>query len=360
MTDKAKRILFTGGGSAGHVIPNLPVIKQFIANNWQVSYIGSYTGIESEIVKKNNIDYYPISTGKLRRYFSWQNFSDPFRIFKGIIDAFVILKKVKPQIIFSKGGFVSVPVVLSAWCLRIPVVAHESDLTPGLANKISYPFVNKICVTFEMAKKSFKNPSKVIVTGTPIRSSLFDGEREKGLALCQFSPDKPTVMIIGGSSGSKRFNEVVRESLDTLLGSYQLIHICGQGLMDESLMNVTGYKQFEFVDEELKDLYAASNVVVSRAGANSVYEVLALQKPHIFIPLPLTASRGDQIQNAAFYEANGISTVIKDEELDGERLIKGINQAYQSSDEIIKKIKGLNIQSATDLITELLVKEQKV
>ncbi|KTC85419.1 undecaprenyldiphospho-muramoylpentapeptide beta-N-acetylglucosaminyltransferase [Legionella drozanskii] len=352
------RIVFTGGGTAGHVIPNLPLIEALQDEGWQVDYIGSEDGVEKGIISPLNISYHAVQSGKLRRYFSWQNFLDPFKIFLGIGQAYYLLRKLKTNVVFSKGGFVAFPIVFAAWLNRIPVIAHESDMSPGLANRLSFPFVNKICVTFAAAKQHFKNhQEKVEITGTPIRQELFNGSKEAGLALCGFKADKPCLLVVGGSQGSMRLNKVVRDALPSLIEHYQIIHLCGKGKLDASLQSQGDYCQLEYANKELADLLAAADVVVSRAGANSVYEILALQKPHILIPLSIQVSRGDQIQNARYFQKLGISQVLDDDTLTVELFLQAINEVNQNKDEIIKKIKALSIQSATLKIVAL-IKEQ--
>ncbi|MBA2655507.1 MAG: undecaprenyldiphospho-muramoylpentapeptide beta-N-acetylglucosaminyltransferase [Tatlockia sp.] len=351
------RIVFTGGGTAGHVTPNLALIEALQKDSWQIDYIGSEEGVEKGMVAPLNIPYHTISTGKLRRYFSWQNFIDPFKTIFGIGQAYCILKKQKTDLVFSKGGFVALPVVIAAWLNRIPVLAHESDMSPGLANRLSFPFVDKICVTFEAARQHFKTKEKVEVTGTPIRQDLFNGVKEKALALCGFNAEKPCLLVMGGSLGSLRLNNALRTALPSICKTYQVIHLCGKGKVDAAFVNYAGYHQFEYANKELADLFAAADLVVSRAGANSLYEILALAKPHILIPLPCNASRGDQIQNALFFKEQGLSTVIDDELLTTENLLEAINNVGLCRNEIIKKIKALNIESATQKIIGL-IKEQ--
>ncbi|MBA2651739.1 MAG: undecaprenyldiphospho-muramoylpentapeptide beta-N-acetylglucosaminyltransferase [Tatlockia sp.] len=351
------RIVFTGGGTAGHVTPNLALIEALQKDDWQIDYIGSDDGVEKAMLASVNIPYHSISTGKLRRYFSWKNCIDPFKTFFGIGQAYRLLRKLKVDIVFSKGGFVAFPVVVAAWLNRIPVIAHESDLSPGLANRLSFPFVDKICVTFAAAKQHFKNQARVEVTGTPIRHELFNGSKEKGLALCGFNDALPCLLVMGGSQGSLRLNNALRAALPALCKDYQVIHLCGKGKVDKAFLNQEGYHQFEYVNKELADLFAAAELIVSRAGANSLYEILALQKPHVLIPLSLKASRGDQIQNARYFKQQGISCVIDDESLTTENFLQAISEVSQAREEIIRKIQNLNIESATLKIIEL-IKEQ--
>ena len=349
-----KKIVFTGGGTAGHVTPNIALIEALQPEYWQIDYIGSIDGVEKSMIQAINIPYHAIRCGKLRRYFSWKNFTDPFNMLFGIFQAYCLLRKIKPNIVFSKGGFVALPVVIAAWLNRIPVIAHESDMSPGLANRLSFPFVDKICVTFAAAKTHFKRQEKVEVTGTPIRQQLLNGNPVNGLTLCGFTTAKPCLMIIGGSQGSTAMNRSVRQALDTLCERFQVIHLCGKGNLDPALVNKSGYCQFEYVNAELPDLFAASDMIISRAGANSLYEILALAKPHVLVPLSMKASRGDQIQNARYFEKQGISVVINEEALTPATLLTAVDTVSARREDIISKIKALKIESATSHIVCIL------
>ncbi|QRN03411.1 undecaprenyldiphospho-muramoylpentapeptide beta-N-acetylglucosaminyltransferase [Legionella sp. MW5194] len=351
------KIVLTGGGSAGHVTPNLAMIENLEEEGWQIDYIGSADGVEKQIIGKTRVPFHPIQSGKLRRYFSWQNFLDPFKIVYGLIQAFWLLRRLNTDLVFSKGGFVAFPVVVAAWLNRIPVVAHESDMSPGLANRLCLPFVNKLCVTFAPAKNHVKRRDKVAITGTPIRRQLLNGSRQRGLALCGFNDKQAILLVIGGSLGAQVINQAVRDALPKLSHSYQIIHLCGKGKVDESLKTVPGYFQLEYASDELADLFAAADVVVSRAGANALYEILALQKPHVLIPLSAKVSRGDQIENAGYFKEQGISIVIPQEELTTDRLLTAIDEAEANQQDIIRRIKSLKIESATVKIMNL-IKEQ--
>ncbi|KTD18922.1 undecaprenyldiphospho-muramoylpentapeptide beta-N-acetylglucosaminyltransferase [Legionella jordanis] len=353
-------IVFTGGGTAGHVTPNLALIDVLQDNGWQIDYIGSENGVEKDMICSLAIPYHAVSSGKLRRYFSWQNFIDPFRILLGIGQAYCLLKKIKPDLVFSKGGFVAFPVVVAAWLQRIPAIAHESDLTPGLANRLTFPFVSKICLTFAAAKKHFKNQDKVEITGTPIRAELFKGSKDKGLELCGFNADKPCLLVMGGSQGSASLNEAVRRCLPVLCEQYQVVHLCGKGKIDKTLLNRVNYFQMEYAKDELADLLAASDLIVSRAGANALYEILALEKPHVLLPLSGKVSRGDQLQNARYFKEQGISTVIEEEQLCENSLMSAIHEVQENAQEIRKKIRALEIESATAKIIALIKEEMHV
>lgn len=267
-----KRIILTGGGTAGHVTPNIALLPSLKKENFEVIYIGSYDGIEKKLMKNIGVKYYGISTGKLRRYFDVKNFTDPIRVLKGYFEASSLIKELKPDIIFSKGGFVSVPVVIAAKRRKVPCIIHESDITPGLANKISIPFTDKVCVNFPETLNHIPE-EKAVLTGTPIRKELFAGSKIKGLDFCGFSLNKPVILVMGGSSGAQTVNEHVRTALDDLLKSFQVVHLCGKGKIDERYNNIDGYVQFEYINKELSDLLAAADLVISRAGANAICEL---------------------------------------------------------------------------------------
>lgn len=333
-----KKIVLTGGGTAGHVTPNLALIPALEKAGLEIHYIGSENGIEKGLIQKEKIPYYSIPTGKLRRYFSTQNFTDMFRVVAGVKEATALMKKIKPDVVFSKGGFVAVPVVLAAKLFKIPVIVHESDMTPGLANKITMPFAKRVCTTFPETLEYIPK-GKGVNTGTPIRNELFLGNREKGLELCGFTSQKPVLMMMGGSLGAVKINIQLRGALDTLLKDFQLVHICGKGNLADKLMNTEGYCQFEYVSEELPHIFAAADVIISRAGSNSISEFLALQKPNLLIPLSQKASRGDQILNAKSFEKQGFSMVLPEEDMTYVSLEKAIRELYKKREDYISNMK---------------------
>ncbi|WP_027625859.1 undecaprenyldiphospho-muramoylpentapeptide beta-N-acetylglucosaminyltransferase [Clostridium lundense] len=355
---KKKKIILTGGGSAGHVTPNLALIPKLRELGYEVQYIGTKDGIEKGIIENEKIKYHVISSGKLRRYLDIKNFTDPFKVLKGVCQAKKIIKKEKPNVVFSKGGFVSVPVVIGAYLNRVPVIAHESDITPGLANKLSIPYCTKVCVTFPESLNSIKG-QKGVLTGTPIREELFTGKREEGIKICGFKEDKPILLIIGGSLGSKFINDSIRSVLINILKDFNVIHICGKGNMDEKLKNTVGYKQFEYVKEELPHLMNAADIVISRAGANVIFELLALKKPNLLIPLSKKSSRGDQILNAQSFKQAGYSVVLQEEELTSEVLIKNLKTLYKDKDKYIKAMEKSPAQNGVDNIIRLIEKYSK-
>ncbi len=325
-----KKIVMTGGGTAGHVTPNIALIPALKKAGYEITYIGSYTGIEKDLISSQNIPYIGIASGKLRRYFDIKNFSDPFRVLKGYAQAVSALKKIKPDVVFSKGGFVSVPVVLAARHCHIPAIIHESDITPGLANKIAMKGADKVCCNFPETIK-YLPKEKAVLTGSPIRPELFHGDAARARLLCHF-PDhsKPVLLIIGGSLGSKIVNEAVRKILPELLKNFYIIHLCGKGNVLESLNDIPGYAQFEYANEELTDMFALCDLAISRAGANSICELLALRKPNLLIPLSAAASRGDQILNAKSFQNQGFSYVLEEENLTEETLLAAVKQVYEN------------------------------
>lgn len=348
-----KKIVLSGGGTAGHVTPNLALVPLLKDRGYEIVYIGSKTGIEKDLVEKAGIKYYGISSGKLRRYFSLKNFTDPFRVINGYFEAKKILKNEKPDIVFSKGGFVTVPVVRAAGSRKIPVITHESDMTPGLANKLNLRVATKICCNFPETAQ-YLPADKVVVSGCPIRQELLAGDKKEGLSFCGFDGAKPVLMIIGGSIGSVHVNEAMRAVLDRILPTFDVVHICGKGNLATDLADVPGYKQFEYVSEELGDVFAAADIVVSRAGANAICELLALAKPMLLIPLPAASSRGDQILNADSFAAQGFAEVLREENITDDVLIEKIMAVYNDRDKYTDTMKNSPIGNAAKLIAELI------
>ena len=345
-----KKIILTGGGTAGHVTPNLALLPALREEDFEIHYIGSYNGIERRLIEAASIPYDGISSGKLRRYFDLKNFSDPLRVLKGYFEARKLMKKYKPDIVFSKGGFVAVPVVLAAKHYKVPVIIHESDMTPGLANKICIPAASKVCCNFPETLK-YLPEDKAVLTGSPIREELLHGDRLAGLQYAHLSADRPVILIIGGSLGSVTVNQAVRGILPQLLKTYQVIHICGKGNLDESLIGTEGYVQYEYVDKPLRHLFAAADLIISRAGANAICEISALAKPNILIPLSANASRGDQILNARSFERQGYSKVLEEESVNAQTLQSAIREVYENRQTYINAMKK---SSHTDSIGRIL------
>ena len=352
-----KKIVMTGGGTAGHVTPNIALMPSLKEAGYEIDYIGSYNGMEKGLIEAQGIRYHGIASGKLRRYFDWKNFSDPFRVLKGYGQAIRLMKKLKPDVVFSKGGFVSVPVVLAAKHCHIPAIIHESDITPGLANKIAIRGAKKVCCNFPETLK-YLPEDKAVLTGSPIRQELFGGSAEKAMELCNF-PDhnKPVILIIGGSLGSKIVNESVRKILPELLEKFYVIHLCGKGNLDNKLTGLIGYAQFEYASSELTDMFALADMAISRAGANSICELLALHKPNILIPHSAAASRGDQVLNAKSFKRQGFSYVIEEEQLDDKVLLDAVNEVYDNKDKYINAMSESGQMDSIGTIINLINKE---
>ncbi|MBQ8804122.1 MAG: undecaprenyldiphospho-muramoylpentapeptide beta-N-acetylglucosaminyltransferase [Tyzzerella sp.] len=353
-----KRIILTGGGTAGHVTPNIALLPTLKELGYDIHYIGSYNGIEKELIEQLGIPYHGISSGKLRRYFSLQNFTDPFRVLKGFGEAKKLIKSLKPDVIFSKGGFVSVPVVMAGKQCHVPTIIHESDMTPGLANKLSIPSASKVCCNFPETLNHLPK-EKAVLTGSPIRQELLSGDRDAALKFCGLTPDKPVIMVVGGSLGAVAVNNAVRAILPELLKEFHVIHLCGKGKTDESLKDLKGYVQFEYIKQELKDLFALTDIVISRAGANAICELLALHKPNLLIPLSANASRGDQILNARSFERQGFSVVLEEEELTNEVLLNAIRKLYKEKDAYIDAMKNSSQQDSIQTIIGLIQEASK-
>lgn len=324
-----KKIVLTGGGTAGHVTPNIALLPALQEAGYEISYVGSYDGIEKKLIGDFDIPYQGISTGKFRRYLDLKNFTDPFRVIKGYSEAKKYLKQVKPDVVFSKGGFVSVPVVRAAAALKIPCILHESDMTPGLANKLCIPVATKVCCNFPETME-YLPKDKAVLTGSPIRKELAQGNKLAGLDMCGFTANKPVIMVIGGSLGAANVNRAVRSILPTLLQNFQVVHICGKDKVDNLLLNTPGYKQFEYLKAELKDIFAMADLIISRAGANAICEILALQKPNILIPLPAASSRGDQLLNAKSFAEQGFSIVLQEDDITDRLFLEKIQELYDN------------------------------
>ena len=352
-TNLNKKIVLTGGGTAGHVTPNIALLPRLKELGYEISYIGSYEGIEKKLITDFDIPYYGIATGKFRRYLDIKNLTDPFRVIKGFGEARKYLKKINPDIIFSKGGFVSVPVIRAAATLHIPCIIHESDMTPGLANKLCIPVAEKVCCNFPETM-SYLPKEKAVLTGSPIREELTKGDKVAALDMCGFTANKPVILVIGGSLGAASINRAVRDALPKLLTDFQVVHICGKEKIDNMLLHTEGYIQFEYVKAELKDLFALADVVISRAGANSICELLALKKPNLLIPLPAGSSRGDQILNAKSFESQGYSKVLMEDDINNQLLVDTVHELYFNKRTYIDAMSNSHQQNAIKTILSLI------
>lgn len=353
-----KKIVMTGGGTGGHVTPNLALIPRLQADGWEIHYIGAANSIEQQLISAvPGVKFYCVSVGKLRRYFDPKNFSDPFRVIKGVAQATRIIRKIKPDVVFSKGGFVSVPVVYGAHFNHVPVVTHESDLTPGLANKLCLPFASAQCCTFPEAVKYAKG--KGVYTGTPLRPEIFEGDRERGLKTFGLNANLPVLMVVGGSSGAQAINECVREALPQLTQGFQVLHLCGRGNLSDRLAGSKNYVQVEYLDREMADAYACADVLISRAGSNSLCEILALKKPALLIPYPMGASRGDQILNAESFEKRGLSRVMQQDQMTAETLAREVIRLYHDRGALMDAMAAEHTGGGVDRVLEQIYKYAK-
>lgn len=349
-----KKIVFTGGGSSGHVTPNLALIERFQQAGWAVVYMGSAQGIEKQLIIPTGIPYYTITSDKLRRYFSWQNFISPFKVLYGIAQAIWLCRRIRPDIVFSKGGFVAFPVVVGAWLNGIPVIAHESDFTPGLANKLTYPFARKVCVTFAETAQFFKTQEKIIVTGTPVRKGFFQGNAARGREICGFNENKKIILVYGGGLGSATINQTIRDNLPRLLENFQIVHLCGKNRVVGEAIKSAGYVPFEYLHDELYDVMACADIVVSRAGANSIYEILTLGKLNVLIPLSAKASRGDQLINAKYCETQGFSKVLPEEMLTGETLLSTLEEVFNQEQQFKETLANFKVPDTINEVYHLV------
>lgn len=352
-----KKIVLTGGGTTGHVSVNLALIPKLLSQGWKVYYIGSKNGIERELIGPLDVEYIPITTGKLRRYFSWENLKDFFRVIRGIFQAISHIRKIKPDIVFSKGGYVSVPVVIGAWFNRVPALSHESDLTPGLANKLCQPFVKKVMVTFPETVKYIKN-GKGYFLGPVIRDSLKNGDPKAGKIFLGIENDKPNILVMGGSLGARALNDLIRDNLDRLTEKFNIIHAVGKNNLAD--IKCPGYIQKEYIQDDLKDVLALADLVVSRAGANAIFEFLYYKKPMLLIPLPTRQSRGDQIQNAENFKNNGYAEVIHEDDLTRDSFLTCLDDIYMNRNSYIENMEKFHFQDAVGTIYDDLEKMKKI
>ncbi len=349
--------MLTGGGTAGHVTPHLAILPHLLKEGYDVHYIGTEEGIEHQMMTMEGVAYHSVKSGKLRRYFDWKNFTDPFRVIAGAFQSARLMGRLKPDVCFSKGGFVSVPVVVGAWLHGVPVVCHESDLTPGLANKICARFARRIATTFPECAKDLG--SKAVCTGTPMRPALFSGSREKGLALCGFSGEKPVLLMMGGSIGAQKVNEALRAALPRLLERMDVVHLTGKGNLDGSLKDVKGYSQFEFLSEELPDVLACTDLVLSRAGSNAICEFQALKKPMLLVPYPKGASRGDQILNAESFRKRGLCHVLQQESMTADTLYEALLALWEDRETLTDNLTQAPPADGTERVLALIHEVEK-
>ena len=353
-----KKIVLTGGGTLGHVTPHLSLIPHLLEAGYEIHYIGTEKGMEAEKIRSiPQVTYHAVKSGKLRRYFSWQNFTDPFRVLAGAVQSARLMGKIRPDVCFSKGGFVAVPVVFGAWLHGVPVVCHESDLTPGLANRLCKPFARKIATTFPECAAALG--PKAEMTGTPLRPELFRGSRARGLSLLRFDGTRPILLMMGGSSGAQAVNKALREALPRLTEQFDVAHICGRGNLDPTLNDTPGYTQVEFLDADLPDALACADLVLSRAGSNALCEFQALCKPLLLVPYPKGASRGDQILNARSLEKRGLCHVLLQEDMTADTLTGTLLKTWEDRERLTAAVKSAPPADGTARVLEMIEEVQR-
>lgn len=347
-----KRVIMTGGGTSGHVTPNIALMPFLEDLGFEIHYLGTKDGIERKLIADQGIAYHVINAGKLRRYLSRENMTDIFKVMRGFGDAFSLIRRLKPDLVFSKGGFVASPVVWAAYLNKVPAVIHESDITPGLANKLSFPFATRICYTFPETAE-YISPNRSILTGLPVRTTLLQGDPNRGRKICGFSRTKPSIVVIGGSQGSEVINNLIRKNLKDLIKEFQVCHICGFGGLDQSFDKYPGYKQFVYLKEELADIFAMADLVISRAGATTIFELLTLRKPNLLIPLSKKVSRGDQILNAQSFANQGFSHVLP-EEIAEQSFLKMIRKTYQERKKLSSAMENGSVLNGIEKVLEVI------
>lgn len=358
MQSNQRVIVLTGGGTAGHVTPHFALIPRLLERGYAIHYLGTRDGIERGMLADYpQVCYHVIKSGKLRRYFSVQNFTDPFRVVAGFAESLRLMRTLKPDVVFSKGGFVSVPVVLAASRRGVPCVCHESDLTPGLANRICARYADRVATTFAECAKALG--PKAVQTGTPMRPALFAGSRAKGLALCGFAGDRPVLLMTGGSLGAQSVNAALRGALPALLPQMDVAHLCGRGNLDPTLEGMAGYRQFEFLTDDMPNALACADIVLSRAGSNTLSELLALGKPMLLVPYPKGASRGDQIENAESYRRQGLALVLPQEDMTADTLTERVLELLRRKDELRAAAEASPVKDGTEGVLALIEEVQQ-
>ena len=339
-----KKIIFTGGGTGGHIMPNIAIMEE-IKNDFKIAYIGSKNGMEKDIIK--NVPYFEITTCKLKRSLNLSNLLIPFKLIKGYFDAKKILKKEKPDLVFSKGGYVSVPVIYASKSLKIPVISHESDYTLGLANKLTSKIAKAVCTSFEDTAKSLKNG---VYTGSPIRKELLNGNKDKIKNKLYLKQNLPTLLIVGGSLGSKTINEIVEKQKKELCKKFNVVHITGKNSKTKSDKN---YNAVEYTSQ-IGDFYDLADVVITRGGSNVLFELLALKKPMLIVPLE-KGSRGDQMLNANIFEKQHLALVARESELlkDENLLLTKLEQLLKNKNEYVKNMKTKQIVGNKRIVEQI-------
>jgi len=360
--NKKIRVILTGGGTGGHIMPILALADELKKYNTEILYIGHKKGIENHIITQKNINFKLINAGKFRRYWSFQNFIDLFNFLIGIFQSLIIIIKFKPDVVFSKGGFVGLPVVIASWLLRKPVIIHESDYELGLANRISLRIAKKIAVSFPVNNYPFIPVSKIIYVGNPLRKEIFKASLERGRVYFHLNDKLPVLLVMGGSQGAQKINNTLKEILPDLLKRWQIIHISGQldfnnfkklkNSLEPSIR--INYKVFNFLKEEIFDALACASLVISRAGANSIFEIAALKKPMILIPL-----EGHQEKNAGYFKNNQAAYIIKNNQLNAKILKEAIQKIVENQN--LKLTMGQNaynlvVLEASHILAQEIIK----
>jgi len=343
-----KSIVLCGGGTAGHVIPALALLPKLRRHFGNIAYIGEKGGIEEKLAREKGLPFYPVTCVKLKRSLSPANLKIPFLLLKGVREARKLLQRLSPAVVFSKGGYVALPVVMAAYSLKIPVVAHESDLTPGLSNRISSRFCRCVCASFEECANRFKNG---VWTGSSVREELKRGSRRK---FSGFDEGKPNLLVMGGSSGARFLNDILRQSLPELLRHYNVIHLAGRGnLVTHDAPN---YLQIEFM-EDIANIFASSDLVVCRAGANTLFEMLALQKPMLLVPLPKSgSSRGDQQHNADYFAGRGYAIAAEQRELDRDTFMAKVEQLKKEAGKLRENMRKARLKEGNAEVVRQILK----
>ncbi len=344
-----KTIILTGGGTGGHVFPNVSLLPELKKHFSKIYYLGT-NGIEKEIISKyKEVKFIEINAYKFNRTHKLKNLFLPFKVLSSVTKISKIIKKIKPDIVFSKGGFVSVPVCISAKLNKIPIVSHESDLSLGKANKLIYKLSTTLCTTFE---KTAQNLKKAVYTGAPIRKELNFGSVKKGKEIIDFKNNLPTIMVTGGSTGAKKLNEAIFSALPILTEKYNVIHLVGKNKGKK--INCKNYFQLEFTNE-IQNLFALATVVVSRAGSGAIYELLHLKKPMLLVPLPKGNSRGDQEENAKYFKEKNYAEVLEEKDLTTKTLIQKIDFLYQNKEKYLTLIQSEDTSSGSKKIVEQIL-----
>lgn len=346
-----KTIVLTGGGTAGHVMPNLALLPHLKKHFEKVYYIGT-DGVEKQIIKNAGLAFYQIEATKLHRKSFFKNIKLPFKFLSSIKQSKKILKQLNPSVVFSKGGFVSLPVVIACKKLKIPVISHESDLSFGLANKIILRYANKVITSFQPTAEKNK---KCVFAGSPIRPEIFEGNKQTALKATNFAKQQKTILFFGGSLGAQAINNTLVKALPTLVQNYNIVHITGKG--NKTNFSHSAYCQVEF-SNQIQHFFALADLVVCRAGANSLFELLALNKNMLLIPLSKKASRGDQIENAKYFKNKGWANVIFEENLNKNSLIKEIEKSFNSNNQV-KATKTFDPAKTNQKIVEIIVSHAK-